>query len=137
MTDEQLRAADAAVEGGRIVSDLYTVEECKALLDSHEGRCELEPAIGRACGLWNTRHYLTALPSDYEYGAQCFEMWQALPRGKGECWTYEDCIDYHRVWRHSQGADATIMAPTLADALCLALAEAGLLKRGASDEDDA
>ena len=131
-----------ASEGRRRMSS-YTVEECRALLGTVEGRCELEATIGRACDLCGTRCFLTALPDEFEYGAQCYEMIGVLPRNAwhGEIteteWAFAQRGTGWEIYSQPNRLPANIFAPTLADALCLALAAAGLLKRGASDEDDA
>ena len=121
------------------MSDTYTVEACRALLASAEGREELEAAIGRACGLWNTRYYLHGLPGEFDYGGYCLEMIGALPRKEwgGELtltdWAFAQRGEEWEVWSQPHRMPANIFAATLAEALFLALAAAGLLKKGASD----
>ena len=54
------------------------------------------------------------------------EMWLALPRGRGECWSHVDSIDYHEIGRTSEPL-SWVSGATKAEALVLALVAAGVV----------
>jgi len=134
---------------------IYTVAECRALLATREGREELERAVARACGLdchahacrWardkgGMRHngpclcetdFLTLGEGLSGYGDRCWEMLAALERSQAGVSLHLSTIAGPPK-RWMVDIANTCWAATLADALCLALAAAGQLKKG--DRDD-
>jgi len=145
-------------------SDSYSVEDCRALLASDAGREELNPVVARACGLtlhiepghagWRTSTgdfrfyasdcdgeaitppYLTTASGAPGYGDRCLEMIEALRTVKNFRITSFTGGNYGVTFnkRAQEWVSLGAEARTLADALCLALAAAGLLHK--EDGDD-
>jgi hypothetical protein len=58
-------------------------------------------------------------------------VWRALPREKGQVWSYEDGADYHSVYRVSTGI--ALESSTPHRAACRALVAAGLVPKEESN----
>jgi hypothetical protein len=59
------------------------------------------------------------------------EVWRALPREKGQVWSYEDGADYHSVYRVSTGI--ALESSTPHRAACRALVAAGMVPKEESN----
>jgi len=141
----------------------YSVEDCSALLASAEGRAGndaihgVERAIGAACSRdvsahWLVPQYLTTAEGAPGYGDRCWQMVAALRAWATDDLTVDEGTLNIAFNPHSQTREAwavpdtmattapgrwlfDVEATTLADALCLALAAAGLLHREAKGDD--
>jgi hypothetical protein len=151
-----------------MADDAYTVSECRELLATKEGLCELEAAVAVACGylcetlkrfdrdglavrewirdeeVWTELPppYLTTTPGDVGYGDRCLEMWTVLEanygplrsimlerRPRGPAGRLRDVYQVLATPMTEAEAHRDVAASTIADALCLALAVAGLLPK--------